>query len=161
MLLLRHLTLLPLLDNHIFRRKSPLFDSRLITWNRVLDMNDRALRDVIIGLGGRINGIPRQSAFHITAASEIMAILCLCQSYNELKESIGKIRLGYTYDDIPVFIKDLGITGAVAAVLKDALMPNLVQTTENTPRFRSRGTFCQYCTGNMLGIFYETCAEAF
>ncbi len=135
------------LDNHIYRRNAPLFDSRRINWDRVIDMNDRALRDITIGLGGRFNGVPRESAFHITASSEIMAILCLAESYEDLKERIGNIRLGYTYDGDAVFVRDLAIQGSVAAVLKDALHPNLVQTTEHTPAFVHGGPFANIAQG--------------
>lgn len=134
-------------DNHIYRRKEPRLDPRRTKWCRVMDMNDRALRDVVIGLGGRIHGVPRESSFQITASSEIMAILCLAEDYNELKEMISKILIGFTYDKEPVYLKDLKIEGAATALLKDALKPNLVQTTEGTPALIHGGPFANIAQG--------------
>ena len=134
-------------DNHIFRRKEPLIDPRRIMWNRVMDMNDRALRNMVIGLGGRKNGVPRETSFQITASSEIMAILCLAESYPELKDMISNILIGLTYSGEPVYVKDLKIEGAVTALLKDAIKPNLVQTTENTPAFVHGGPFANIAQG--------------
>jgi len=134
-------------DNHLFRRKEPLLDPRQVLWNRVLDMNDRSLRDIVIGLGGKKNGFPRETNFSITASSEIMAILGLSESYADLKERISNIFLGYTYDNKPVYLKELNITGAVAALLKDALKPNLVQTTDGTPAFVHGGPFANIAQG--------------
>ncbi|HDI82652.1 MAG TPA: formate--tetrahydrofolate ligase [candidate division WOR-3 bacterium] len=134
-------------DNHIFRRKEPLIDPRRIMWNRVMDMNDRALRNMVIGLGGRKNGVPRETSFQITASSEIMAILCLAESYPELKDMISNILIGLTYNGEPVYVKDLKIEGAVTALLKDAIKPNLVQTTENTPAFVHGGPFANIAQG--------------
>lgn len=136
-----------LLDNHIFRRKKPQLDPRRIRWPRVLDMNDRSLRHVMIGLGGRENGVPREAGFTITAASEIMAILCLAQNYEELKRRIAAIHLGCTYEGEIVFARDLKAEGAVSALLRDALKPNLVQTTENTPAFVHGGPFANIAQG--------------
>ena len=135
------------LDNHIYRRNAPLFNPRRIVWDRVIDMNDRSLRNITIGLGGRFNGVPRETGFHITASSEIMAILCFAESFEDLKEKVGNIRLGYTYEGKAVFIRNLGIAGSVTAVLKDALFPNLVQTTEHTPAFIHGGPFANIAQG--------------
>ena len=136
-----------ILDNHIFRRKSPALDPRRIRWSRAMDMNDRSLRDIIIGLGGHENGMPREGRFSITASSEIMAILCLSLSYDELKKRIGDILVGFTYDDEPVYARDLKVEGALAAILRDALKPNLVQTAENTPAFVHGGPFANIAQG--------------
>ncbi len=136
-----------IIDNHIFRRKKPHIDPRRIKWPRVIDMNDRGLRYIVSGLGGRKNGVPRETSFQITASSEIMAILCLANNYAELKEKIGNILVGFTYEGEPVFVRDLKVQGAVAAVLKDALKPNLVQTLENTPVFIHGGPFANIAQG--------------
>ncbi len=136
-----------LVDNHIFRRKKPYIDPRRIKWPRVIDMNDRGLRYIVSGLGGRKNGVPRETSFQITASSEIMAILCLSQNYSELKERIANILIGFTYEGEPVFVRDLKVEGAIAAVLKDALKPNLVQTLENTPVFIHGGPFANIAQG--------------
>ncbi len=136
-----------MLDNHIFRRKEPDLDPRRVRWPRVLDMNDRELRDIIVGLGGYENGMPREGRFHITAASEIMAILCLCRDYEELKKRIANILIGFTYKDEPVFARDLRVAGAAAAVLRDALKPNLVQTSGNTPALVHGGPFANIAQG--------------
>jgi formate--tetrahydrofolate ligase len=135
------------LDNHIFRRKEPLVDPRRVQWDRVLDVNDRSLRDVVVGLGGRHHGFPRETFFHITASSEIMAILCLSESYGELKDRISKILLGFTYDGEPVYVRDIGACGAATALLREALKPNLVQTTEATPAFVHGGPFANIAQG--------------
>ena len=135
------------LDNHIFRRKEPIIDPRRVTLPRVMDMNDRALRNIIVGLGGKSNGIPRETGFIITAASEIMAILCLVKSYSEMQEKLKHIILGYTYDSEPVCLGDLKITGAVASLLKEPLKPNLVQTSEGTPAFVHGGPFANIAQG--------------
>jgi len=135
------------LDNHIFRRKEPIIDPRRVTLPRVMDMNDRALRNIIVGLGGKSNGIPRETGFIITAASEIMAILCLVKSYSEMQEKLNRVILGYTYDSEPVCLGDLKITGAVASLLKEPLKPNLVQTSEGTPAFVHGGPFANIAQG--------------
>ena len=135
------------LDNHIFRRKEPIIDPRRVAWPRVMDMNDRALRNIIVGLGGKSNGIPRETGFIITAASEIMAILCLVKSYSEMQEKLNRVILGYTYDSEPVCLGDLKITGAVASLLKEPLKPNLVQTSEGTPAFVHGGPFANIAQG--------------
>ena len=135
------------LDNHIQQGNQLGIDVKKITWKRVVDMNDRQLRFVVDGLGGRVNGVPREDGFEITVASEIMAILCLSSSISDLKEKIASIIVGYTYDDKPVTVRDLKIQGAVAAVLKDALKPNLVQTLEHTPAFVHGGPFANIAHG--------------
>ncbi|MBN1695696.1 formate--tetrahydrofolate ligase [candidate division WOR-3 bacterium] len=142
-----HNLIAAVLDNHIYHRKEPRLDPRRTKWCRVMDMNDRALRDIVIGLGGRIHGIPRESFFQITASSEIMAILCLAENYHELKEMLSNILLGFTYDEKPVYLKDLKIEGAATALLKDALKPNLVQTTEGTPALVHGGPFANIAQG--------------
>ena len=114
-------------------RATPGIDVKRITWKRCVDMNDRQLRNVIDGLGGRMQGVPREDGFDITVASEVMAVLCLASSITDLKERLSRIIVGYTYDEKPVTAGDLKAAGAMAALLKDALKPNLVQTLEGTP----------------------------
>ncbi|RLC50707.1 MAG: formate--tetrahydrofolate ligase [Candidatus Cloacimonadota bacterium] len=145
-----------LIDNHIHNGNELNLDPRKITWKRVMDANDRALRNIVIGLGGYKQGVPRQDGFDITPASEIMAILCLSNSLEELKEKIGEIIVGYTYNDEIVRVKDLGFQGAIAALLKDALKPNLVQTTENTPAFVHGGPFANIAQGTSSIIATKT-----
>ena len=140
-------TLAAFIDNHIHNGNELGIDPRRVTWKRVLDVNDRSLRNVIIGLGGRTQGIPREGGFDITPASEIMAILCLSKDMTELKERIGNITIGFTYDGKPVLEKELGFEGSIAALLKDALKPNLVQTTENTPAIVHGGPFANIAQG--------------
>lgn len=135
------------LDNHIQQGNGLGIDVKKITWKRVVDMNDRQLRNVIDGIGGRMQGVPREDGFEITVASEIMAILCLSKNIDDLKERVANVTLGYTYDDRPVTVRDLKIQGAVAAVLKDALKPNLVQTLEHTPVFIHGGPFANIAHG--------------
>lgn len=135
------------LDNHIQQGNALGIDVKKITWKRVVDMNDRQLRNVIDGIGGRMQGVPREDGFEITVASEIMAILCLSKNIDDLKERVASITVGYTYDDKPVTVRDLKIQGAVAAVLKDALKPNLVQTLEHTPVFIHGGPFANIAHG--------------
>ncbi len=135
------------LDNHIQQGNALGIDVKKITWKRVVDMNDRQLRNVIDGIGGRMQGVPREDGFEITVASEIMAILCLSENIDDLKERVAKVTVGYTYDDRPVTVRDLKIQGAVAAVLKDALKPNLVQTLEHTPVFIHGGPFANIAHG--------------
>ena len=142
-----HNLLSALVDNSVFHGNPLNIDPRKITWRRVMDMNDRSLRDIIIGLGGSTNGVPRESGFDIVPSSEIMAILCLSQSYAELKEKIRKILVGFTYDDKPVITKDLKIEGAVTSLLKHALLPNLVQTTEGVPAIVHGGPFANIAQG--------------
>jgi formate--tetrahydrofolate ligase len=142
-----HNLLSALVDNSVFHGNPLNIDPRKITWRRVMDMNDRSLRDIVIGLGGSTNGVPRESGFDIVPSSEIMAILCLSQSYAELKEKIRKILVGFTYDDKPVITRDLKIEGAVTSLLKHALLPNLVQTTEGVPAIVHGGPFANIAQG--------------
>jgi len=130
-----------LIDNHIHHGNALGIDVRRITWKRVLDMNDRALRDITVALGGPANGFPRQDGFDIVVASEVMAIFCLAASLADLKERLGKIVIGYTRDQTPVHARDLRAHGAMTVLLKDALKPNLVQTLENNPAFIHGGPF--------------------
>ena len=136
-----------LLDNHINHGNELAIDVRRIVWKRVVDMNDRALRDITVALGGPANGYPRQDGFDIVVASEIMAIFCLATSIKDLKERIGKIVVGYTKDQKPILAKDLKAHGAMTALLKDALLPNLVQTLENNPAFIHGGPFANIAHG--------------
>lgn len=136
-----------LLDNHIHQGNELNIDPRKIIWKRCLDMNDRQLRQVIDGLGGKVNGVPRQDGFDITVASEIMAILCLSSDISDLKERLGKIVVAYTYNDEPITANDLCAQGAMAALLKDAINPNLVQTLEHTPAFIHGGPFANIAHG--------------
>lgn len=135
------------IDNHLNHGNLLDIDVNNITWKRVVDMNDRALRDVVIGMGGRLNGIPRQSSFQITVASEIMAIFCLATSISDLKEKIGEIVFGYNRSGKMLKVKDLNIEGAVTALLKEAIKPNLIQTLENTPVFIHGGPFANIAHG--------------
>jgi len=140
-------TLAALVDNYIYYDNKVGLDPRRITWKRVLDVNDRMLRDIVIGLGGRRQGFPREDGFDITPASEIMAILCLSNNMEELKERIGNITVGFSYSGEPVKVHQLGFEGGVAALLKEALKPNLVQTTENTPALVHGGPFANIAQG--------------
>ena len=135
------------IDNHIQQGNALGIDQRRVLFPRVLDMNDRALRNVVIGLGAKVDGVPREDHFMITVASEIMAILCLSESIADLKARLGKILVAYKYDGSPVYCSDLGVNGAMAAVLKDALKPNLVQTLENTPALIHGGPFANIAHG--------------
>ena len=135
------------IDNHITQGNKLDIDVTKITWKRVVDMNDRSLRNIVIGLGGKVNGIPRQDSFQITVASEIMAALCLANSLTGLKEMIGDMVFGYNYSDEPLRIKDLKVAGAVTALLKEAIKPNLVQTLENTPVLIHGGPFANIAHG--------------
>ena len=136
-----------LIDNHIQQGNNLNLDPRTVTWKRCVDLNDRALRNVIVGLGGRTEGVPREDNFTIAVASEIMAILCLSRSIAELKEKLGNIIVGYTYDKETVYFRDLKCVGAAAALLKDAIRPNLVQTLEKTPVFVHGGPFANIAHG--------------
>ncbi len=136
-----------MLDAHIHNGNELGIDVRKITWKRVVDMNDRQLRYIVDGLGGKANGTPREDGFDITVASEVMAVFCLATSITDLKERLGKIVVGYTYDDQPVTAHDLHAEGAMAALLKDALKPNLVQTLEGTPAFIHGGPFANIAHG--------------
>ena len=136
-----------MLDNHIYQGNSLNIDPRRITWHRCVDMNDRQLRFVTDGLGGRVNGVPREDSYDITVASEIMAVLCLASSITDLKERLGRIIVGYTYDERPVTAHDLKAEGAMTALLKNALKPNLVQTLEGTPALVHGGPFANIAHG--------------
>ena len=136
-----------MLDNHIYQGNSLNIDPRRITWKRCVDMNDRQLRFVTDGLGGRVNGTPREDGYDITVASEIMAVFCLSKSITDLKERLSRIIVGYTYDEKPVTAGDLKAVGAMTALLKDALKPNLVQTLEGTPAFIHGGPFANIAHG--------------
>lgn len=136
-----------MLDAHIHNGNELGIDTRKITWKRVVDMNDRALRNIVCGLGGKAHGVPREDGFDITVASEIMAIFCLATSITDLKERLGRIVVGYTFNDEPVTAHDLHAEGAMAALLKDALKPNLVQTLEGTPAFIHGGPFANIAHG--------------
>jgi len=142
-----HNLLSALLDNHIHQGNELGIDPRRITWKRVLDMNDRALRNIVVGLGGKPNGVPREDSFDITVASEIMAILCLANDLEDLKERLGNILVAYDYNGEPVHARDLNAEGALTLLLKDALQPNLVQTLENTPAFIHGGPFANIAHG--------------
>jgi len=142
-----HNTITALLDNYIYQTRDACEGLKEIKWKRVLDVNDRSLRNIVSGLGGSANGIPTETGFDITPASEIMAILCLSSDLEDLKRRIGNILLGYTYNDEPFTVNDLGIAGAITVLLKDALLPNLVQTTENTPAFVHGGPFANIAHG--------------
>ncbi len=136
-----------MLDNHIQQGNALGIDVKKITWRRCVDMNDRQLRSIVDGLGGRMQGVPREDGFDITVASEIMAVLCLATSLKDLKERLARIIVGYTYDDKPVTAADLKAQGAMAALLKDAIKPNLVQTLENTPALVHGGPFANIAHG--------------
>ncbi|MEW9668605.1 formate--tetrahydrofolate ligase [Ammoniphilus sp. 3BR4] len=142
-----HNLLAALIDNHIQQGNALGIDPRRILWKRVLDMNDRSLREIVIGLGGKANGVPREDGFDITVASEIMAILCLVESIAELKEAISRMLIAYTYDQKPIYVKDLKAEGALAVLLKEAIKPNLVQTLENTPALLHGGPFANIAHG--------------
>lgn len=135
------------IDNHLQQGNMLNIDSRQIVWKRCMDMNDRALRNVIVGLGGKINGVPREDGFNITVASEIMAILCLALDIKDLKKRLGRIIIGYTYEGKPVTAHDLKVDGAMTLLLKDAIKPNLVQTLEGTPALMHGGPFANIAHG--------------
>lgn len=140
-------TLAALIDNHIYQGNKLNLDPRRVIWKRVLDINDRALRHVVVGLGGLTQGIPREDGFDITVASEMMAVLCLAKDIADLKKRLGQIVVGYTYDKEPVTVNDLGVTGALAVLLKDAIKPNLVQTLAHTPAIVHGGPFANIAHG--------------
>ncbi len=142
-----HNLLAAVVDNHLHQGNELKIDVRRVVWKRVLDLNDRALRNVIVGLGGRINGVPRESGFDITVASEMMAILCLAKDFSDLKERLGKIIVAYTFDGAPVTANDLKVTGSLALLLNDAIKPNLVQTLEVTPALIHGGPFANIAHG--------------
>ena len=135
------------IDNHLERGNALGIDTRRIVWKRTLDMNDRALRHIVVGLGGTMQGVPREDGFDITVASEIMAILCLATSFSDLKERLANIIIGYRYDKKPVYVRDLEVQGALALLLKDAFQPNIVQTLEHTPTLIHGGPFANIAHG--------------
>ena len=142
-----HNMITALLDNYIYQTRNTCEGLKEIKWKRVLDVNDRSLRNIVSGLGGSANGVPTETGFDITPASEIMAILCLATDIEDLKRRIGNILLGYTNDDKPFTVNDLGVAGAITVLLKDALLPNLVQTTENTAAFVHGGPLANIAHG--------------
>lgn len=146
-----------LIDNDLQHRSSGVdIDPRTIVWKRVMDNNDRALRQIVIGLGGKANGVPREDGFNITAASEVMAIVCLAKDFEDLKNRLGNIFVGYTYDRKPVFARDLKAQGAMAILLKDAIKPNLVQTLEGNPAIVHAGPFANIAQGTNSIIATKT-----
>lgn len=152
-----HNLLASLIDNNIQHKSGNLgIDPRTIEWKRVMDMNERSLRDIIIGLGGPKEGVPRQSGFNITAASEVMATLCIAQDLNDLKQRLGNIFVGYTYNDTPVFARDLKAQGAMTVLLRNAIKPNLVQTLEGTPAIIHGGPFANIAQGTNSIIATKT-----
>ena len=142
-----HNLLAAMMDNHLYYGYKPRIDPRRKTWRRVLDMNDRALRDVVVGLGGTKDGVPRETGFDITAASEVMAALCLAEDLADLKQRMARFIVGFDYENRPLTAADLGATGAMAALLKEAVKPNLVQTLEGTPAFVHGGPFANIAHG--------------
>ncbi len=157
-----HNLLAAIIDNNIQSKTASLsLDPRTISWKRVVDLNDRALRRVIVGLGGTTSGVPRETGFDITAASEIMAILCLAENLSDLKNRLGRIFIGYTYDKNPIYAKDLKAEGAMTALLKDAIKPNLVQTIEGNPAIIHGGPFANIAQGTntviatLMGMSYS------
>lgn len=142
-----HNLLSAIIDNHIHFQLDPHLDPRTVLWKRVVDLNDRALRFVNVGLGGKTHGMPRESGFDITAASEVMAILCMSTDLNDLKKRLGSILVGFSFDRKPVFARDLGAEGAMTALLKDAIKPNLVQTLEGNPVLLHGGPFANIAQG--------------
>jgi len=152
-----HNLLAALIDNNIQSKTRSLnLDPRTISWKRVMDMNDRSLRSMVLGLGGTGNGIPRETGFDITAASEVMAILCLSNDIDDLKQRLGNIFIGFTFDKKPIYARDLKANGAMAALLKDAIKPNLVQTIEGTPAIIHGGPFANIAQGTNSVIATET-----
>src|SRR6476661_695670 len=149
-----HNMLAAVLDNHIFQGNAAGIDLHDITWRRVLDVNDRALRNVIVGLGSRMDGVPRQSGFDITAASEVMATLALSTSLQDLRARLGRIVVGYTSTGDPVTAEQLSGAGSMAVILRDAIKPNLLQTLENTPVLVHTGPFGNIATGNSWWVAY-------
>jgi len=143
-----HNLLAALIDNNIQNKKNNLgIDPRTVHWKRVMDMNDRSLRKIIVGLGGTLSGVPRETGFDITAASEVMAILCLAENLSDLKNKLGNIFVGFTYDRNPIYARDLKASGAMTALLKDTIMPNLVQTIEGNPAIIHGGPFANIAQG--------------
>ena len=151
-----HMLLSAMVDNHIYWNLDPKLDSRRVSWRRVVDMNDRALRSITNSLGGVSNGFSREDGFDITVASEVMAIICLSKSFDDLKSRLGKIIVGYTRDLTPIFCKDIKADGAMSVLLKDAMQPNLVQTLENNPAFIHGGPFANIAHGCNTVIATQT-----
>ena len=145
-----------LVDNHIYFRQEPDVDPRQVIWRRVLDMNDRVLRDIVVGLGGPKQGVPRETGFDITAASEVMAVLCLAENFADLEARLSRMIVGYSHAGEPVTAGDIGATGAMSALLKDAMKPNLVQTIEHTPAFVHGGPFANIAHGTSSVIAAKT-----
>lgn len=152
-------TLAALVDNHIHQGNRLRIDQRRVIWKRVLDINDRALRHIVIGLGGPTSGVPREDGFDITVASELMAIMCLSEDIADLKRRIGRIVIGYNFDREPVTVEQLGVTGAIAVLLKDAIKPNLVQTLAHTPAVIHGGPFANIAHGCNSVLATKTCLE--
>ncbi len=142
-----HNMIAALLDNYLYQHEAEGFALKTVLWRRVLDVNDRALRDIVTGLGPRTNGVTRQTGFDITAASELMAIICLAENLSDLERRIGNILLGFTYDDKPFTVNDIGVAPAITVLLKAAIKPNLVQTIEHTPAFIHGGPFANIAHG--------------
>jgi formate--tetrahydrofolate ligase len=155
-----HNLLSAMIDNHIYWGNELNIDARRVTWRRVVDMNDRALRDIVSSLGGVSNGFPRQTGYDITVASEIMAILCLSTSMADLERRLGQIVIGQTRDRKPVLAKDIKAPGAMTVLLRDALMPNLVQTLENNPAFVHGGPFANIAHGCNSAMATKAALEA-
>ncbi len=143
-----HNLLAAMVDNHLFQGNASGLDQHNITWRRVLDVNDRALRNIVVGMGSRLDGVPRQTGFDITAASEVMALLALTTGLGDMRARLGRIVVGYTRDGSPVTAEDIGCAGAMAAIMRDAAKPNLMQTLENTPVLVHAGPFGNIATGN-------------
>ena len=152
-------TLAALIDNHIHQGNQLGIDQRRVIWKRVVDINDRALRHVVVGLGGPTSGVPREDGFDITVASELMAIICLAKDIADLKKRIGRIVIGYTFDRQPVTVDQLGVTGAIAVLLKDAIKPNLVQTLAHTPAVIHGGPFANIAHGCNSVFATKTCLD--
>lgn len=140
-------TLAALIDNHLQQGNELNIDPRRILWHRALDINDRALRNMVIGMGGPLSGVPREASFDITVASELMAVLCLAEDLADLKQRISRIVIGYTYAKEPVTVEQLQVTGAITMLLRDAIKPNLVQTLEHTPALIHGGPFANIAHG--------------
>ncbi|MEG2319385.1 MAG: formate--tetrahydrofolate ligase [Mucinivorans sp.] len=152
-----HNLLAALIDNNLqSKTRSLLLDPRTISWRRVMDMNDRSLRSIIAGLGGTSSGVPRETGFDITAASEVMAILCLAENITDLKERLGNIFVGYTYDKKPIYARELKANGAMAALLREAIKPNIVQTLEGTPAIVHGGPFANIAQGTNTVVATKT-----
>ena len=143
-----------LIDNHVQQGNSLNLDPRKIVWRRCLDVNDRVLRNIITGLGGKGGGVPREAGFDITAASEVMAVLCLARDLADLRERLGRMLIGYTWDNDPVFVRDLGVEGSLVALLRDAMSPNLVQTLGGAPALIHGGPFANIAHGCNLSLIH-------